>query len=121
VGRFPTWVALQELKLEDLIRILTDIKHCYIDQYRWLFKQDNIDLSFEKDAIETIAQNTLKNKTGARGLHSELERVLLPHMFNVGTYCSNGMSRVLIDLELVNTPRELEVPHEQAIRQVSNS
>ena len=121
VGRFPTWVALQELKLEDLIRILTDIKHCYIDQYRWLFKQDNVELEFDKTAIETIAENTLKNKTGARGLHSELERVLLPHMFNIGAYGSNGINRVLIDLELVNNPIELKGSHEQVIRKVSNS
>jgi ATP-dependent Clp protease ATP-binding subunit ClpX len=121
VGRFPTWVALQELKLSDLISILTNVKHCYIDQYRWLFEQDNIELEFEQTAIETIAENTLKNKTGARGLHSELERVLLPHMFNIGSYRTNGITRVLIDTALVNTPRELEASHEQTTRKVSNS
>lgn len=121
VGRFPTWVALQELKIEDLISILTEVKHCYVDQYRWIFKQDGIALDFEKQAITVIAENTIKNKTGARGLHSELERVLLPHMFNIGSYRSSGIDHVFVDLDLVNNPRELEVPDEQIARKISNS
>lgn len=121
VGRFPSWVALQELTLVDLVKILTEVRHSYIDQYTWLFDQDSITLSFEPEALLKIAENTLKNKTGARGLHAELERVLLPHMFNLVRYRDTGMTTVTITEDLVNTPTELEMSDAQTSRKVSNS
>lgn len=121
VGRFPSWVALRELALEDLISILNTVKNCYVDQYKWLFEQDQVDLEFEREALTCIAQNTIKNKTGARGLHSELERVLLPHMFNLKRYQTQGINHVLIDKSLVNNPKELEGNHAQTARKISNS
>ena len=121
VGRFPSWVALNELALEDLILILTEIKHSYVDQYQWLFAQDQVALDFDKTALEQVAKNTLKNKTGARGLHSELERVLLPHMFNLARYKEQGVDQVKITDDLVNTPTELKAPNEQIARKIGNS
>ena len=108
VGRFPSWVALQELNKEDLIRILLDVKHSYIEQYFWLFGQDKVELEFSPEALEMIADRTILNKTGARGLHSELERVLLPHMFYLARYRKEGINRVFIDADQVNTPTELK-------------
>lgn len=108
VGRFPSWVALQELTKEDLIRILLDVKHSYIAQYSWLFEQDRVELEFSPEALEMIADRTILNKTGARGLHSELERVLLPHMFYLASYRKDGINRVVIDADQVNTPTELK-------------
>ena len=119
IGRFPSWVALQELDLSDLIAILTEVKNCYTEQYKWLFEQDQINLEFEIAALKTIAENTIKNKTGARGLHSELERVLLPHMYNLSRYRTSGIDRVIIDQNLVNNPVELKDSHEQTTRSVS--
>lgn len=119
VGRFPSWVALQELTLDDLISILTEVKHCYVDQYKWLFDQDQVALDFEQDALKRIAENTIKNKTGARGLHSELERVLLPHMFNLTRYKDSDINALKITLDLVNNPVELKGLHEQVARKVS--
>ena len=107
VGRFPAWVALQELDKADLVRILQEVKHNYVSQYQWLFKQDEVDLAFSKDSLDLIAERTIKNKTGARGLHSELERVLLPHMYNLARYRSDGIKHVDIDQALVNSPKEL--------------
>jgi ATP-dependent Clp protease ATP-binding subunit ClpX len=121
VGRFPSWVALNELALEDLISILTEIKHSYVDQYQWLFAQDQVALEFDKSALEQVAKNTLKNKTGARGLHSELERVLLPHMFNLARYKEQGIDQVQITDDLVNSPIELKAQDEQAQRKIGNS
>lgn len=112
VGRFPAWVALEELTREDLIRILIDIKHSYIEQYQWLFRQDQVELEFTQSALERIADNTMKNKTGARGLHSELERVLMPHMYRLAEYARNGINRVEIDEHMVNTPKELKQVNE---------
>lgn len=107
VGRFPAWVALTELDKKDLVRILQEVKHSYVSQYQWIFKQDEVDLEFTKDSLDLIAERTIKNKTGARGLHSELERVLLPHMYNLTRYKTDGIKQVDIDLNLVNSPKEL--------------
>ena len=107
VGRFPSWVALKELDKKDLIRILKEVKHNYISQYQWLFKQDNVELAFTPASLELIAERTIKNKTGARGLHSELERVLLPHMYNLAQYRTDGIDHVDISTEEVTIPKEL--------------
>jgi ATP-dependent Clp protease ATP-binding subunit ClpX len=112
VGRFPSWVALQELTKADMLRILQDVKHNYISQYHWLFERDEVDLNFTQAALELIAERTIANKTGARGLHSELERVLLPHMFYLAEYRRQGIDRVEIDVDQVNTPKELRAVNE---------
>lgn len=107
VGRFPAWVALKELDKMDLVRILKEVKHNYISQYQWLFRQDEVELEFSADSLDLIAERTIRNKTGARGLHSELERVLLPHMYNLGRYRQDGIKHVDIDQAMVNSPKEL--------------
>ena len=112
VGRFPTWVALQPLTRQDLIEILINIKHSYIDQYKWLFDQDDVKLEFTTDALEQIADNTIINKTGARGLHSELERVLLPHMYRLNQYKRDNIKVVNIDCHMVKSPQELKQVNE---------
>jgi ATP-dependent Clp protease ATP-binding subunit ClpX len=107
VGRFPNWVSLKELNKADLIRILTEVKNNYIEQYHWLFKEDGVDLTFTAPALDLIAEHTLANKTGARGLHSELERTLIPHMFNLRRYANTGIKCVEIDPAQVNKPTAL--------------
>jgi len=116
VGRFPTWVSLNELTKADLIHILKDVKHSYLSQYAWLFERDQVKLNFRPASLDLIAERTIKNKTGARGLHSELERVLLPHMFHLSEYRNSGINTVDIDVEQVNTPTQLKVVNEQAPR-----
>jgi ATP-dependent Clp protease ATP-binding subunit ClpX len=107
VGRFPSWVALEELSKQDLVRILQDVKHNYVSQYQWLFQRDQVELKFSSDSLELIAERTMANKTGARGLHSELERVLLPHMYNLTRYRTHGIRTVSIDTQQVNIPKEI--------------
>ena len=107
VGRFATKVSINELTKEDMIHILTQVKNNYILQYKHLFSIDEIQLSFTDDAIELIAENTLKHKTGARGLHEELEKVLMNHMFNVKKYYDQGLRVLNIDKEKVITPTAL--------------
>jgi ATP-dependent Clp protease ATP-binding subunit ClpX len=109
VGRFPTWVSLGELDREELIQVLQQVKNSYIEQYRWLFEQDDIELEFTAQALEQIADRAIANRTGARGLHSELEKVLMPHMYRLARYRQQGIKRVDIDVDLVNTPKELNV------------
>jgi ATP-dependent Clp protease ATP-binding subunit ClpX len=108
VGRFPNWVSLQPLNKVDLVHILTDVKNSYVEQYQWLFKQDGVELEFTSDALDLIANRTLKTKTGARGLHSELERVLMPHMFKLNRYGGMGIKTVKINPDLVNIPNALK-------------
>jgi ATP-dependent Clp protease ATP-binding subunit ClpX len=108
VGRFPSWVALEELTKADLIKILQEVKHSYVSQYKWLFQKDQVELKFSTDSLELIAERTIANKTGARGLHSELERVLLPHMYNLARYRNHGIRTVDIDIQQVNIPKELK-------------
>lgn len=109
VGRFPTWVSLGGLGREELIQILKQVKNSYIEQYRWLFEQDDIKLEFTAQALDMIADRAIANRTGARGLHSELEKVLMPHMYRLARYRQQGIKRVDIDVDLVNTPKELNV------------
>ena len=108
VGRFPSWVALAELSKADLVRILQEVKHSYVSQYQWIFKRDQVELEFSPDSLDLIAERTIANKTGARGLHSELERVLLPHMYNLARYRTHGIRTVSIDTQQVNIPEELK-------------
>jgi len=107
VGRFSSSVSLHGLTKQQLISILTEVKHNFIEQYQWLFDQDGIELSFEADSLDLIAEHTLKTKTGARGLHTELERILLPHMFDLPRYRKQSILKVAISTKLVNTPSTL--------------
>jgi ATP-dependent Clp protease ATP-binding subunit ClpX len=107
VGRFSSYVNLHALTKEQLISILTEVKNNFVDQYRWLFDQDGVDLSFDTESLNLIAERTLATKTGARGLHSELERVLLPHMFDLPRYCKQNILQVTINKTQVNTPMTL--------------
>jgi ATP-dependent Clp protease ATP-binding subunit ClpX len=108
VGRFPNWVSLQELSKEDLVHILTGVKNNFVEQYKWLFAEDGVELQFTELALDNIAERTLSSKTGARGLHSELERVLMPHMYNLKRYPGIGIKCVEIGPALVNIPIALE-------------
>ena len=108
VGRFPNWVSLKELSKADLIRILTEVKNNYIEQYHWLFKEDGVELEFTESALDLIAERTLTNKTGARGLHSEIERTLIPHMFNLRRYSGMGIKVLKIESSMVETPAALD-------------
>ena len=107
IGRFSGVVSLHGLTKSQLISILTEVKHNFVEQYQWLFNQDGIELSFEAESLEMIAERTLKTKTGARGLHTELERILLPHMFDLPRYRKQSILKVEISKNLVNTPTTL--------------
>jgi len=107
VGRFSSYVSLHNLTKHQLISILTDVQHNFVEQYKWLFDQDGVELAFDADSLDLIADRTLKTKTGARGLHSELERVLLPHMFDLPRYKKNNILQVTINKTQVNTPMTL--------------
>jgi ATP-dependent Clp protease ATP-binding subunit ClpX len=104
VGRFSTCVSLHELDKDQLISILTQVKNNYVSQYQWLFDCDGVALDFDTESLNLIVERSLETKTGARGLHTELERVLLPHMFDLPRYHKQNILQVLINKTQVNTP-----------------
>lgn len=107
VGRFSSYVSLHGLSKQQLINILTEIRGNFVEQYKWLFEQDGINLEFDNESLDLIAERTLKTKTGARGLHTELERILMPHMFDLPRYKKNNILQVAINKTQVNTPMTL--------------
>ena len=83
VGRVPINVSLQGLDKEALVRILKEPKSALIKQYQKLFEFDEVDLEFEEDAIEAIADKAFERKTGARGLRSIMESVMMDVMYEI--------------------------------------
>ncbi|HOH89634.1 MAG TPA: ATP-dependent Clp protease ATP-binding subunit ClpX, partial [Bacillota bacterium] len=83
VGRIPIIVTLNPLDKDALVKILTEPKNALVKQYQKLFELDNVDLEFEDDAIEEIAQKALDRKTGARGLRAIFEENMLNVMFEI--------------------------------------
>jgi len=107
IGRFTTTVSIAELTKDQLVQVLTDVKNNYISQYKYLLGLDDVDLTFGNDALEQIAENTVTLKTGARGLHTEIERVLMPHMYNVGKYKENKIKTLNINRDKVLNPKSI--------------
>jgi ATP-dependent Clp protease ATP-binding subunit ClpX len=95
VGRLPVFALLEELDSEAMLRILTEPKNSLIKQYTKLFNMDHVELEFKTDALKTIAQKSMERKTGARGLRSILENVLLDIMYELPSM--QGLRKVIID------------------------
>ena len=83
VGRLPIIATLQELDREALIDIVTKPKNALVKQYQKLFKLDNVELEFEKEALESIVDKAIERKTGARGLRSIIEEIMRDIMFEI--------------------------------------
>lgn len=107
IGRFSTTISVEELNVNQLINVLTMVKNNFIDQYTYLFSIDGIKLTFTEEAIKEMATNCVKLKTGARGLQTEMERVLMDHMYFVSKYKENGITEINITQDLVKEPRVL--------------
>lgn len=107
VGRFPSVVTLTELTDQELRRILTDVKNSLLSQYQWLFECDGVSLQFSDAGIDAIVARAKDSGTGARGLHSELEKILIPHMYELVGYSERDISKLVIDADQVNKPSTL--------------
>jgi ATP-dependent Clp protease ATP-binding subunit ClpX len=99
VGRMPVITALSGMDKETLVRIMLEPKNSIIKQYEVLFKMDGVELKFEKDALEKIAELTIERKTGARGLRSIIEGVLQPLMFE--TPSDDSIKKITITAQTV--------------------
>ena len=83
VGRMPVVTTLRDLDKDALVKILTTPKNAVVKQYKELFRLDDVELEFDDSALEAIAEKALEKKTGARGLRSIIENVLMPVMYTV--------------------------------------
>ena len=83
VGRLPMIATLEELDSETLVQILTEPKNSLTKQYHKLFEMENVEIEFRPEALRAVAQKAMERKTGARGLRSILESVLLPTMYEL--------------------------------------
>ena len=99
VGRLPVITALHSLDKKALVRIVTEPKNALVKQYKYMFSMDGVDLEFTDGALEAIAEKTLETNTGARGLRSEFEKVLMKYMFDVPS--DPTVSKITITREVV--------------------
>ncbi len=99
VGRLPVIATLEDLDEDALVQILTKPKNALVKQYQRLFEMENVELSFTDDALRAIARKAIARKTGARGLRSILEGILLDTMFDLPSM--EGVQEVVITEEVV--------------------
>ncbi len=83
IGRLHVFATLSQITKEDMVRILTEPKNSILKQYKKLFEIDGVELTFEEDALSLIAQKAIDRKTGARGLRSIMEEILLDIMYSL--------------------------------------
>ncbi len=104
MGRMPIIVTLDELSKEALCSILTEPKNALIKQYKALFKMENVELEFTDDSLEAIADKAIKRKTGARGLRSIIEDLLLDTMFELPN--NKNIEKVIVNKEVVENEKK---------------
>lgn len=107
IGRLPINVTLSTLEVESLKRIITEPKNSIIRQYRALLELDEVDLKFDESAIEAIAELAVKRKTGARGLRSIVESMMMEIMFEIPSI--DGEKKVLVTSDVVNNKEKPEI------------
>lgn len=111
VGRLPVIATLDELDEDALVQILTEPKNALIKQYRKLFRIDGVELDFDEAALRAVARKALGHKTGARGLRTILERVMLELMYEVPG--RNDLKNVTITAEMVEEADETAFQFEE--------
>ncbi len=99
VGRLPVIATLKELDEDALVRILTEPRNAITKQYAKLFKMEDAELEFRDEALHAVARKAMDRKTGARGLRSILEQVLLDTMYDLPSL--DGLSKVILDGEVI--------------------
>ncbi|MCX5469517.1 ATP-dependent Clp protease ATP-binding subunit ClpX [Acinetobacter nematophilus] len=118
IGRLPVIATLEELDEEALMQILTEPKNALTRQYQYLFEMENVDLLFEDSALRAIAKKALERNTGARGLRSILENVLLETMYDLPSRSDIGT--VIINEAVINDKAVPQFKPERQPKQESN-
>ena len=107
IGRLPITVALNELTREDLRRILTEPRNAIVKQFQASLGIDKVELSFDEEAIDAIADLAISQNTGARGLRAIVEKMMMEMMFEIPSI--EGNKRVVITKEVVNRNKKPEI------------
>jgi len=100
VGRLPVLATLEDLDEDALVKILTEPKNALVKQYQRLFDMENVELSIHPDALTSISKRAIERKTGARGLRSIMESILLDTMFDLPAL--DGVQEVVISPDVVD-------------------
>ena len=100
IGRVPVLATLEDLDEEALVEILSEPKNALVKQYQRLFDMEGVELTFHEDALRAIARRAIERKTGARGLRSIMEAILLDTMFDLPSL--EGVQEVVISDEVVD-------------------
>ena len=109
IGRLPITATLDDLDEKSLVKILLEPKNSLIKQYQELFKLEGVKLNFKDNAVKEIAVKAIKKKTGARGLRSILENVLLKTMFDIPS--QENVSEVIVDMSSVRGETQPIIVH----------
>ncbi|MEP4147792.1 MAG: ATP-dependent Clp protease ATP-binding subunit ClpX [Halioglobus sp.] len=104
VGRLPVIATLEELDAEALVQILTEPKNSLTKQYSKLFEMEGVEVDFREDGLHAVAEKAMERKTGARGLRSILEGILLDSMYNIPS--RDDVSKVVIDESVIRGDSE---------------
>ena len=104
VGRLPMIATLEELDVTALMRILTEPKNALTKQYRKMFDMEGVEIDFREDGLRAVATKAMERKTGARGLRSILENVLLESMYNIPSQI--GVAKIVVDESVINGDSE---------------
>ena len=101
IGRLPVIATLHDLDVAALMKILKEPKNALVKQYQKLFDMEGVKLGFTDDALKSIAEKAIKRKTGARGLRSIMEGILLDTMFELPSL--NGVTECVINKEVAES------------------
>ena len=101
IGRFGITTSVEELKTEQLIRILKEPKNSLVKQYQYIFELDGVELQFEEDALVAIAEQAKKLDTNARGLKNIIEKILLRYQFEAAELVNRGLTKIVISKDTV--------------------
>ena len=112
VGRLPVTATLEELDEESLIMILTEPKNSLMKQFKKLFSMENVDLEIRDDALLEIAKKAIERKSGARGLRSIMENILLDLMYDIPS--DQNIEKVVLDSSSVSGESEPLVVYSQS-------
>lgn len=113
IGRVPVTVSLAALEREDLIRILKEPKNSLIRQYTKMLELDDVELSFEEEALEAIADLSLSRKTGARGLRAIMENTMTDLMYHIPS--DENIAKVIITKDAVNGTGEAKIEYHNPV------
>ena len=110
VGRLPVVATLEELDAEALVRILTEPKNALTKQYSRLLEMEEVEVDFRQDALTEVARQAMERKTGARGLRSILENVLLDTMYDIPS--DKTITKVVVDGSVIRGDSEPLIMYE---------